>query len=115
MRQSEGSGRSRTGRIRRDKSAADSPAESLGGKRIIGLGRGHGPLHDTDMVAIHEAALAVLAKTGLGDASPIVVDLVVAAGGTFFCAWPVIVSTGFGDGCACRFAAGYHAIWARRC
>ena len=64
MRQSEGSGRSRTGRIRRDKSAADSPAESLGGKRIIGLGRGHGPLHDTDMVAIHEAALAVLAKTG---------------------------------------------------
>ncbi|MDA9133057.1 trimethylamine methyltransferase family protein [Alphaproteobacteria bacterium] len=83
MRQSEGSGRSRTGRIRRDKSAADSPAESLGGKRIIGLGRGHGPLHDTDMVAIHEAALAVLAKTGLGDASPIVVDLVVAAGGTF--------------------------------
>ena len=56
MRRSEGSGRSRTGRIRRDKSAADSPAESLGGKRIIGLGRGHGPLHDTDMVAIHEAA-----------------------------------------------------------
>jgi trimethylamine:corrinoid methyltransferase-like protein len=33
------------------------------------------------MVAIHEAALAVLANTGLGEASPIVVDLVVAAGG----------------------------------
>ena len=33
------------------------------------------------MVEVHEAALAVLANTGLDDASPIVVDLVVAAGG----------------------------------
>ena len=81
MRRGEGSGRSRTGRIRRDRTAADNPIESLDEKRIIGFGRGNGPLHDNDMVAIHEAALAVLANTGLGEASPIVVDLVVAAGG----------------------------------
>ena len=81
MRRGEGSGRSRMGRNRRDKNAADNPVESLEGKRIIGFGRGNGPLHDADMVAVHEAALAVLANTGLGEASPIVVDLVVAAGG----------------------------------
>ena len=81
MRRGEGSGRSRTGRIRRDKNAADNSIESLDEKRIIGFGRGNGPLHDNDMVAIHEAALTVLANTGLGEASSIVVDLVVAAGG----------------------------------
>ena len=69
------------GRKRRDKNAADNPVESLEGKRIIGFGRGNGPLNDADMVAVHEAALALLANTGLGEASPIVVDLVVAAGG----------------------------------
>ena len=68
------------GRNRRDKSAADNP-ESLNGKRSVCFGRGNGPLHDANMVAIHEAALAVLANTCLGEASPIVVDLVVAAGG----------------------------------
>ena len=76
-----GSGRSRMGRNRRDKNAADKPFKSLDGKRIIGFGRGNGPLHDADMFTIHEAALAVLANTGLDEASPIVVDLVVAAGG----------------------------------
>ena len=81
MRRVEGSGRSRTGRIRRDKNAADNSIESLDEKRIIGFGRGNGPLHNNDMVAIHEAALTVLANTGLGEASSIVVDLVVAAGG----------------------------------
>ena len=81
MRRGEGSGRSRMGRNRRDKNAADNPVESLEGKRIIGFGRGNGPLHDADMVAVHEAALAVLANTGLGEAPPNVVDLVVAAGG----------------------------------
>ena len=81
MRRGEGSGRSRMGRNRRDKNATDNPVESLDGKRIIGFGRGNGPLHDADMGAIHEAALAVLANTGLGEASPNVVDLVVAAGG----------------------------------
>jgi len=81
MRRGDGSGRSRTGRIRQDKNAVETPIESLDGKRIIGFGRGNGPLHDNDMVAIHEAALAVLANTGLGEASPIIVDLVVAAGG----------------------------------
>jgi trimethylamine:corrinoid methyltransferase-like protein len=81
MKRGEGSGRSRAGRIRRDKNAAGNPIESLDGKRIIGFGRGNGPLHYNDTVAIHEAALAVLANTGLGEASPIVVDLVVAAGG----------------------------------
>tara|TARA_B100001093_G_scaffold423250_1_gene416086 strand:+ start:403 stop:639 length:237 start_codon:yes stop_codon:yes gene_type:complete len=69
------------GRNRRDKNAADNSVNSLDGKRIIGFGRGNGPVHDADVVAIHEAALAVLANTGLGEASPIVVDLVVAAGG----------------------------------
>ena len=81
MRRGNGSGRTRMGRNRRDKSAADNPVESLNGKRIVGFGRGNGPLHDANMVAIHEAALAVLANTGLGEASPAVVDLVVAAGG----------------------------------
>ena len=65
MRRGEGSGRSRMGRKRRDKNAADNPVESLEGKRIIGFGRGNGPLHDADMVAVHEAALALLANTGL--------------------------------------------------
>ena len=81
MRRGEGSGRSRMGRNRRDKNAAGNPVENLDGKRIIGFGRGNGPLHDTDMVAIHEAALAVLANTGVSEASPIIVDRVVAAGG----------------------------------
>ena len=83
MRRAERSGRSKMGRNRRNKNAADKPVKSLDGKRIIGFGRGNGPLHDADMVAIHEAALAVLANTGLGEASPNVVDLVVAAGGGF--------------------------------
>ena len=81
MRRGEGSGRSRMGRNRRGKNAADNPGENLEGKRIIGFGRGNGPLNDADMVAVHEAALAVLANTGLGEALPNIVDLVVAAGG----------------------------------
>ena len=56
MRRGEGSGRSRMGRNRRGKNAADKPVENLEGKRIIGFGRGNGPLHDADMVAVHEAA-----------------------------------------------------------
>ena len=75
MRRGEGSGRSRTGRIRRDKNAADNSIESLDEKRIIGFGRGNGPLHDNDMVAIHEAALTVLANTGLGEASSMLLIL----------------------------------------
>ena len=81
MRRGEGSDRPRIGRIRRNKNAADNSIESLDEKRIIGFGRGYGPLHNTDMVAIHEAALVVLADTGLSEASPIVTDLVMAAGG----------------------------------
>ena len=81
MRRGEGSDRPRIGRIRRNKNAADNSIESLDENRIIGFGRGYGPLHNTDMVAIHEAALVVLADTGLSEASPIVTDLVVAAGG----------------------------------
>ena len=57
--------------------------EGLEGQRIIGLGKSHGPLAKTDLVKIHEAALELLEKTGLSDASPNVVNLVVTAGGKF--------------------------------
>ena len=83
MRQSESSNRLRQRRINRSKSNTDNQAESLEGRRIVGLGKSHGPLAKTDLVAIHEAALELLEKTGLGDASPNVVNLVVTAGGKF--------------------------------
>ena len=83
MRRSESSNRLRQRRINRSKSNTDNQAESLEGRRIVGLGKSHGPLAKTDLVAIHEAALELLEKTGLGDASPNIVKLVVAAGGNF--------------------------------
>ena len=83
MRRSESSNRLRQKRINRSKSKTNSPAESLEGQRIVGLGKSHGPLAKTDLVKIHETALELLEKTGLSDASPNIVKLVVAAGGNF--------------------------------
>ena len=81
MKRADESGRNRAGRMKRGKTAATNAADSLDGKRIIGLGRGVGPLDDASMAAIHQAAMALLAETGLGEASPRAVDLVIAAGG----------------------------------
>ena len=83
MRRSESSNRLRQRRINRSKSKTNNPAESLEGQRIVGLGKNHGPLAKTDLVKIHETALELLEKTGLSDASPNIVKLVVAAGGNF--------------------------------
>ena len=87
MRRSESSSRLRKRRISRDKSKTNSPAKSIEGRRIVGLGKSHGPLAKTDLVKIHEAAIELLEKTGLSDASPNVVKLVVAAGGKFDGKW----------------------------
>ena len=83
MKRGKSSSRLRQRRPSRDKNNTDSSTEGLEGKRIIGLGESHGPLAKTDLVKIHEAALELLEKTGLSDASPNVVKLVVAAGGKF--------------------------------
>ena len=82
MRRGEGSDRSRMRRGRREQNTRNISAEGLNGKRIVGFGRGYGPLKEIDLTVIHEAALAVLANTGLCDPSSTAVDLVVAAGGS---------------------------------
>ena len=83
MKRGKSSSRLRQRRPSRDKNNTNSSTEGLAGQRIIGLGKSHGPLAKTDLVKIHEAALELLEKTGLSDASPNVVNLVVTAGGKF--------------------------------
>ena len=83
MKRGKSSSRLRQRRPGRDKNNTNSSTEGLEGQRIIGLGKSHGPLAKTDLVKIHEAALELLEKTGLSDASPNVVNLVVTAGGKF--------------------------------
>ena len=83
MKRGKSSSRLRQRRPSRDKNNTNSSTEGLEGQRIIGLGKSHGPLAKTDLVKIHEAALELLEKTGLSDASPNVVNLMVTAGGKF--------------------------------
>ena len=74
-----GKGRSR--RRRRGIADTSSTTNSLIKRRIIGHGRGFDALDSAGITTIHEAALTLLAETGLSDPSTNAIDLVIAAGG----------------------------------
>ena len=74
-------GRGRSGRQRRGMADTSSSANSLVKRRIIGHGRGFDALDSAGITTIHEAALTLLAETGLSDPSKNAIDLVIAAGG----------------------------------
>ena len=71
----------RSGRRRRGMADTSTSANSLVKRRIIGHGRGFNALDSAGIIAIHEAALTLLAETGLSDPSTNAIDLVIAAGG----------------------------------
>ena len=73
--------RGRSRRRRRGIADTSSPTNSLIKRRIIGHGRGFDALDSAGITTIHEAALTLLAKTGLSDPSKNAIDLVIAAGG----------------------------------
>ena len=58
-------------------SSANSPVK----RRIIGHGCGFNAFNSAGITAIHEAALTLLAETGLINPSTNAIDLVIAAGG----------------------------------
>ena len=74
-------GKERSRRRRRGIADTSSPTNSLVKRRIIGHGRGFDALDSAGITTIHEAALTLLAKTGLSDPSTNAIDLVIAAGG----------------------------------
>ena len=72
----------RVGRRRRgNKELSSSTANLLNERRIIGYGGDFNPLDDAGVATIHDAALTLLAKTGLCEPSASAIDLVTAAGG----------------------------------
>ena len=74
-------GKGRSGRRRRGIADTSSSTNSLIKRRIIGHGRNFDALDSTGISTIHEAALTLLAETGLSDPSTNAIDLVIAAGG----------------------------------
>ena len=74
-------GKGRLGRRRRGMADTSSSSNSLVKHRIIGHGRGFNALDSNGIIAIHEAALTLLAETGLSDPSTNAIELVIAAGG----------------------------------
>ena len=56
-------GKGRSGRRRRGMADTSSSANSLVKRRIIGHGRGFNALDSNGIIAIHEAALTLLAET----------------------------------------------------
>ena len=61
--------RGRSRRRRRGIADTSSPTNSLIKRRIIGHGRGFDALDSAGITTIHEAALTLLAKTGLNNPS----------------------------------------------
>ena len=73
--------RTRKSRRRRAAKPVMESFKSLAGQRIIGKGGYLNPLDDRGIAAIHAAALELLASTGISEAPPSAVKLVVDAGG----------------------------------
>lgn len=74
-------GRDRSIRRRRGAKPLTETKPGLENKRLIGHGGSLTPLDEQGIAAIHEAALALLSRTGLSEAPTRAIELVEAAGG----------------------------------